>query len=768
MRFKPNLGRRRFWQIATAVGLGGVTINAAAAVCSIPQIPIAPAAKDKPPSVRADNVSLKKGVAKARGNARLTRNGQALEAPYVEYNRQSKGANAHGGVQYYKPGMFLTADEGAVNVNSNQGVFSDVKYVMTNTGGRGHADTVDSKTEHHFQLRDASYTTCPLDSPSWYLSATHVNLNRDSGRGSAWNTVMHLYGLPVFYTPYFNFPIDNKRHTGFLAPVVGVSGDSGFELTWPFYINIAPQYDLTLIPRYYGKRGPQLGAQARYQFTHQKGELNGQLLPNDQKYGERRSFVHYQHQGKFGQYVGFQADYNRASDDDYFDDLDDGPGGTSSSNLERGAELTFATTGARLDFLVQDWQTLNRASSSRASISNALNNNPYTRLPRVKLHLLSPTAPFRLGFDGSFTNFVSDNPAAAEARRYDAKPKLIWSTDHGGWFASSQAAYEFTHYDLSNVGNQTTSINRSIPSFQLRSGLRFTRHMHNGWIQTFNPQFQYLYTGYENQKNIRNFDSGVPALHFQRLFADNRFTGIDRIGDANQITLGATTRLYSTASSRTLAKLSFGRVTSFRDLKVTLPNTGITGYSNSGSDYVGSLTVSPIHQLRARGTVAYSASDSKIDRGRVQLLYASDSGYGINLGYRYYRGYQLVHNSESDETRYQTLKQVALGAYVPLGEHLNVVGRWNYSLKAKTNVESVVGVQYNPSCCVSARVSWRRYVQNPSQNNGNQHDSAIYFELLFQGLTSVGKTAKSFVSDDVFSGVSPGRRRQTYNTLQPR
>lgn len=738
----------------------GYALAAPAGVCPVPTIPIEPANADQHSSVRANHVKLNDGVATARGNARLTRNGQALEAPYVEYDRTTRDANAHGGLVYYKPGFFLTAKKGVVNISDHTGVFSQVKYVLPDAGARGHAATADSKSDKQYQLGDATYTSCPLDSPAWIISGTQVNLDQESGRGSAWNPVMHLYGLPIFYLPYLNFPIDDKRHTGFLAPMIGQSSSSGFTLTTPFYINLAPNYDMTLIPRYYGKRGFQLGAQARYKFSHQKGEIDGQYLPDDTQYGSDRNFVHYQHTGKFGQYVGFQADYNRASDTDYFDDLDEGPGGTSTSQLERGAQLTFATTGAQLDVLVQEFQTLNRSSDRNYFYGNS---NPYKRLPRVQLDLMSPTAPLRIGLDASFSNFVSNDTNTVEGKRYDAKPKLIWSLDHGGWFARSQAAYEFTHYDLSNVSDsnrasQPTSIDRKIPSFKLNSGLRFSRQMSNGWVQTLKPQFQYLYSGYENQDAIPTFDSGVPDLHYQRLFANNRFTGIDRIGDANQVTLGATTRIYSPKSGRTLSRLSVGRITSFRDYKVEPANNDMTGYSDSGSDYVGSLTLNPTAEIRARGTLAYSADHSRIDRGRAEFLYANDAGYGLNLGYRYYQDYRGNKNNSD------TLRQVALGTYVPVNQHLKVVARWNYSLEIDRNIETLVGVELSPSCCVAARLSWRRYVNNRRDN----HDHEIMFQFIFKGFNKFGKTVDSFVTKDVFEGVSPGRDQQTYNTLKTR
>src|SRR5699024_3187913 len=193
---------------------------------------------------------------------------------------------------------------------------------------------------------------------------------------------------------------------------------------------------------------------------------------------------------------------------------------------------------------------------------------PYKRMPQVSLNWLTSTAPFQFGVDAQFTNFQRQDSIGAY--RSDLRPRLVWGVDHGGWYASSEAAYRITYYDFNNLDNFKYGYNairpdqghvtRKIPSFKSDVGLRFSRTFGNGWIQTLEPHVQYLLVGYQDQSNIPIFDADYATLNYDELFAGNRFTGIDRIGDANQLTLGLSSRIVSPHSGRTVAKFELGRV----------------------------------------------------------------------------------------------------------------------------------------------------------------------------------------------------------------
>lgn len=746
--------------------------------CPVAPPPLALPTASEESTLVADQASLQDGVAEAEGNVRLERNGQALEAPFVRYDRQSSRAQARNGMKYYRPGLYLTADSGDVRINDETGEFNRARYSIITNGGRGQAARVEALGGGRYELTEADYSTCAGPTKAWQIAADRIELDRSSGRGEAFNSTMRFYGVPLLYSPYLNFPIDDKRHTGILAPTFGSTSDSGFELAVPYYINIAPNYDATLVPRLLTDRGLQLGAQFRYLHAHHKGEIDGQYLPSDNEYGDDRSLTHFQHIGRFNSHVGIQANYSKVSDDQYFDDLSSNLASTSTSQLERAIRLTLVDTGVRFTLLAQDFQTLNPANTDDDDFDRAFDNDPYTRMPQARLELLSPTAPLRAGMNAEFSNFKRDNDL--DAYRFEAEPRILWGVDHGGWYANSEASYRLTRYHLRDLRSdpkfgpthiEDDVINRDIPSFSAETGLRFARHFGNGWIQTLEPRMRYLYTAYEDQSDIPVFDTGVADLHYDRLFADNRFVGSDRIGDANQLTLGVSSRFISPDDGRTVAKFDLGRVTGFRDLRVNVPNSGEVGYGDKGSDYVAGMELRPTRNMRAATTLQYDPDDSRINRAIASLSYATDSGYQIDLGYRRYLDYRPLRNTSDINSNeidivpgeFEDLEQTAVGVRAPVTANLDVLGRWNYSLERSRNVETLAGFEYRPSCCWATRISWRRYVAD----DDGSYDSAVMFQFVLNGLGQFGDTTQSFVDDDVFAPDAAGRRsNSSFDTIR--
>ncbi|WP_423821613.1 LPS-assembly protein LptD [Salinisphaera sp. SPP-AMP-43] len=723
----------------------------------------------------ADQANLADEIATAKGHVHLEYKGQTLEAPYVSYNRKTSEASAHGGIKYLREGLYLTADKARVNVDQRTGQFDDTHYSVMGNGARGQAGQVSSLADNQYRLVDADYSTCSGPTKAWLLSARRIDLNRQTGRGVARDATMKIYGVPVLYTPYINFPIDDQRHSGLLAPTLGTSSDTGFEVAAPYYINLAPNYDATIVPHIMAKRGFQLGGQFRYLTKHHKGELDGQVLPYDYDYGDERDLLHFEHVGQLNEHVGILANYTRVSDVDYFDDLSNDLGHTSTSNLDRSFELDAVQPGVKFSLLAQDFQSLD---DDFTGLGGRYGNEPYSRMPQATLQLLTPTAPFQAGVDAQFTNFRRDR--SVDAYRTELRPRIVWGVDHGGWFANSEAAYRLTHYDLTDleateddlyVHPDQDSINREIPSFEADAGLRFSRTLDNGWIQTLEPRMQYLLVGYQDQSDIPIFDSGSATLDYDQLFANNRYIGADRIGDANQITLGVSSRFVSPNTGRTVARLELGRVTSFRDLRVDLPNSGVTGYDDHGSDYVAGMSFSPSDMFSSQATLQYDPNDSRIDRAVATTTIGRRDSYQLDLGYRYYRDFRPARdiNGHGDDTQttlipgqYETLSQAALGIRAPIGDSLDFVGRWNYSLKHDQNVETLAGVEYRPSCCYSVRMAYRRYVSN---DDGSQ-DSAVLFQFVLRGLGRFGDSVSSFVDRNVFSATPRGRSTDTFDTIR--
>lgn len=706
--------------------------------CSISPI-IPPPAPDSPTSLIADRAALEEsGQASASGSVRLEKGNQALEAAEVTYNRETNRATAESGLRYYRPGINISAATADVNVEELTGRFTDTRFALEGGKGRGSAESVESLGEKKYELYVANYSTCPGPDKAWQLSAERIDLDQIRGRGEAFDAVLRVFEWPVLYTPYINFPIDDERHTGFLLPVFGLSERSGFELAAPYYINLAPDRDATLTPRVLTQRGFQLAGEFRYLNPNNRGRVAAEYLPSDNEFGSDRHLTQFEHIGRFGRHFGARANFTNVSDDEYFDDLGSSLSSTSQSQLERVLELTFAATGVRFAALLQNFQTLDDDDQTQN-----FRIEPYERLPQLRLSLLSPTTPWHVGLDAGFSNFRRDG--SVDGLRYDIRPRLGLGTDRGAWFARTDASYRYTHYNLRNntVPGADDSIDRSIASFSADSGLRFERILANGWLQTLEPRVFYLYNGFDNQDDIPVFDTGVPDLRFERLFADNRFVGNDRIGDANQITLGLTSRFIDPADGRTVLKLNLGRTYGFNPINVRLANASPIGFGPRHSDIVSNAEYSPHPNLYSGLTLQYDPDDNRFNRGSLRAGYRDETGRRLDVGYRYYRDFRSV-NIQQVAGPFETLEQTDILVKYPLTERLGVFGRWNYSLENSQSVQTLGGFEYRPSCCWAVRAGWQRFVSNDQ----GEYDTAILLQIELTGLGRFGDDTEQLLERD--------------------
>lgn len=728
--------RLRIWLHSIALALAPASV-AAAPMCSVAPM-IAPATSGEIPNLTADFAIITGDFAIATGDVRMEWKKQALEAPKLRFNRDTSTVIALQGLLYRREGISLDAETARVDIDGGAGMFMHTHFSMAGNGGHGQASKISWVNRSKYRLSGADYTTCPGPEPAWRLSAETIELNRETGRGEAFDTVLRFFGVPVFYTPYLNFPIDDKRHTGFLNPTVGFSDENGFELATPFYLNLAPGRDATITPRLLTDRGFQIAGQFRYLNAHSKGTIEVEALPSDDKFGDDRELVHFQHIGRLTPNVALDIDYGWASDDQYFNDLGSTLARTSHSQIEQSARLTVATPGLRFALMGLGYQTMADAQGPFA-------NDPYSLLPAAQLSLISPRAPLRFALDIGVTRFRHDQ--TVQGARYHLQPSLRWQIHERGWFVETEASYAYTRYDLDAAGQSIR--NRGIPSFSIDAGLRFQRQLGNGWIQTLEPRAKYLYTGYEDQTGLPIFDTGTPDLHYHRLFADNRFSGIDRIGDANQIALGLTSRFIEPESGRTVVRLDLGRVYGFTDLRVQPPTPSPVGFGDQNSDIVANLQLRPADDWYTGAATQYDPSSDRFNRSTLRAGYHSSDGRRIDLAYLFFRNLRPLPNNPG----FETLEQTQLTAAWPITDSWQFIGRWNYSLEKGQSVNTLLGLAYRASCCWAIRGAWHRVVD---ERNGN-YDTAIMLQIELTGLARFGDDIDSLLQHDIVSRTSSYR-----------
>ncbi|MCK4742961.1 MAG: LPS-assembly protein LptD [Sulfuriflexus sp.] len=679
----------------------------------------------------ADSAELAKdGVSTFRGNVEIMRADQRLLADSVDYDRDKEIALAKGNVSLEDNTIAIRGDELKLNLKDDKSTVRNAKFDLYDKHGRGEAEKLRRDgVKNTTRLKNTTYTTCPAGNNDWQLNADKIKLNHNEGFGLATNVSVNFKGIPFFYAPIMTFPIDNRRKSGFLTPAFGSSDESGAEFSIPYYWNIAANRDATITPRILGKRGFQLGGEYRYLSKLSEGTVSAEYLASDNEYNdEDRYLFSYQNTSKFTPRFQVNTDLNYASDKDYFEDLGSNITLSSTTHLERRIDATYSGDFWNVTGRVQGYQTIDR------NIASA--NRPYERLPQVVFNANLPDQHFGLdyGLRAEAVHFNRDN--SVTGTRFDIQPSISLPLRNSYGYITPKVGFRYTKYDLDDsLAGRDSSPDRSVPIFSIDSGLYFDRDTSfadRAMTQTLEPRLYYLKVPKRNQDNLIVdesgqsvvFDSGLFDFSFDQLFRENRFSGADRVGDADQLTAAVTTRFIDKSSGIERASASIGQIYYFDDREVTLPN-GLVDNDNN-SDIVAEVSARFTRSLSARAGIQWDPNDSETDKGVASVRYQSQDKHIINFAYRHRR---------------DLLEQTDLSVNWPLSNQWNAVARWNYALDQDRTIDAFAGLEYE-NCCWIARVVGRQYINDLSQDDEN---FAILFQLELKGLTSFGDRVKKFL-----------------------
>ncbi len=691
-------------------------------LCPVPPPPPPPPAgpdSEQPTLIDADrSKAVRQGVSVLSGNVDIRQGQRELKADRAEYDSRDRTVRVEGNVHYASPTLSADGDKGHYNLDSGKGELSDAEYFLPQRHGRGAASTVETLDQDHSRLSDVSYTTCPAGDTDWELLAPELDLDHAAGVGTGHNVHVDFFGVPFFYTPYISFPLDDRRKSGFLAPSFGGRGTTGTEIEIPYYWNIAPDMDATITPRNMTRRGIMTNLEYRYLTESTAGRTNVSYLANDRVTGATRDNLHYDQKTDLGDSWTFSANLNHVSDPLYFTDF--------------GNSLAVATTVSqpsvlRLGYTDTNWQFATIAQSIQTLNPTTLKiTTPYRTLPRVSLDWSSDDTGLGPAYsvDTEFTRFQLGGHT--NALRLDLEPRASYTFGTPGYYVTPTVGMSAAHYSLLNPGpSQPDGISRTAPIFSLDSGLYFTRDAGStgDLIQTLEPRLFYLYVPYRNQDQIPRFDTGLPTFNMLQLFTENRFTGTDRLGDANQISYALTSRLLDKSSGKELLEASIGQIHYFADRRVQLtPSRPVE--TATRSDWVAESRLALGDAWSASANMQWSPTTRDPQLASLQLQYAPGPRQVVNASYRFHRG---------------QIKQTDLSFSWPLTRNVSMVGRWNYSIKDHVTLESFAGLQYE-TCCWAFQAVTRHFVTSTGET-----DSALFFQLELKGLGSVGRRLDDFL-----------------------
>jgi LPS-assembly protein len=717
------------------------------------------------------------------GHVIVTQGQRKMQADDAEYRTADNVVLAKGAVDYDDPLIHVTGNDGRYSTSGGAS-FHDAQFELLQRDAHGEAKLVDLTPGGILRLQDVTFSTCPVTEETWQIRAGSVTLDGNEHTGVARDARVDFDGIPILYLPWLSFPLDDERKTGFLFPSVGTNSRSGLELSAPWYWNIAPQEDLLLTPTYYTRRGIDIGGDARYMTDSQNGELIWHFLPYDaQAAGEGlanhdRSYVHLTQTTELTDDLRLHVDAANVGDSLYFQDFGQGPEGTSIPYLQRTAGLSYRDENWRLGGRFEQYQTLD-------AIQQLLEpaERPYARLPQIVADsdfVVGPAGVLHYGFDSEVVNFGRD--IGVTGWRMDLRPEATLHFEGPGYFVRPAVAYEFTQYELDNVaGEQSRDPRRSVPTGSLDSGLLFERPAGHDGVRTLTlePRLQYVYTPYRDQDQLPVFDTALPDLNLVELFRTNRFVGVDRIGDANQVSTAVSSRLLDTSSGQQFLSATLGQTYYFQPPRVQIPLEPTIGLR---SDLVAELALTAYKNWTVNLGEQWNQETSQSDRTFVELQYKPASDAVVNLAYRFQRDtpaelqaqaqaiaviYQEIYASELAQGLTPTqallraegltqgyltpnsLDQIEVSTAWPILRNWNAYGRMVYALDQHQMLERFAGFEYR-GCCWGVRILARRSLSN---STGRQ-DTGIFVQLELNGLASVGSEAGTFLGTAI-RGYSP-------------
>ena len=690
---------------------------------------------DAPVEASAARVTSADGVVALDGGARIDWAGRSVAAETARYAPDTGEVDVDGALLFEGPGVRLSSDGASIDLDGERFAAGATEYRIDVDGRRasGSAARMSGSPRGVFELEGATYSTCPPEALDWFVRADSIRLDTEAGVGTARGIALRFKGVPVFALPAFSFPVGTKRKTGFLAPAVARGDSTGFEVLLPWYWNIRPELDATFVPRLMTKRGVQLQSELRWLTPRGAWTLDNEVLKDRERDGEWRRFTRVRHAGTLGSRWRSEVEYATVSDDEYFEDLGNSLRRASITHLEQRAELVYEDPTSVAAVRVQAFETVDAELDAPAE-------RPYRRLPQVAVRSEWPERPLglRAAVDGELVYF--DRSESVTGARADLRPALSLPLGGDAWFVEPGAAWRLTHYALDDGGpDELDSATRTLPTTSVDAGLFFDRPLGpGGSVQTLEPRLFYLRTPYRDQDELPVFDSSAFDFNFSQLFRENRYSGPDRVADANHLSLALTTRVIDGEDGRESLRASVGQILFFDDRRVLLPEresgaagAGVPGGSaapdSERSDLVAEIATRLRPEWIARAGIQWNPDTNRTVRGSASIGYRPGPGRILNFGHR------VVSTNSSADT-----EQIDVSGTWPLAglgaDGWRLSARWNYSLDADVSLETLVGLEYD-SCCWALRAAARRYISD----DGEDHDNAFYLQLVLKGLAPVGQ-----------------------------
>jgi LPS-assembly protein len=686
----------------------------------------------------ADDINVpSKDIVKFKGNVTLDYGLKKLRADEAILNKEDSTFRAKGNIRYEDQQIRLISGAIELNVENQTGEINDTRFQFVRGALRGEAGTISIQSSKQLRISDVGITSCPPGEESWLLESSTIEVDSVKGEAEAKDVTLKINDFAIFYFPYISFPIDDRRKSGFLYPSIGTSSRNGLEFEIPWYLNIAEDKDATFTARYLSKRGLMIGGEYRQLTENSSNEIYAEYLSNDDRGlpgNEDRFFYQVNSEYSEGENWRGNVDLSSVSDDDYFYDFGGNYSSGNRNSLRRFAQVSYDDEHLSFKGIVSNDQLLSTPT------------DPYSRLPQLRLSVLYPEllAGITTNLHMEATAFRHDN--LVEAQRVYFAPELSMPLNWIAGYIKPQIKLHHSYYSQDDPNNLLSqSVSRTVPIYSIDSAMFFDRELDIGehnFVQTFEPRLFYLYVPSKEQSDIALFDTTNVNNGVDSLFRENRYSGFDRIGDSNQLSVALTNRFYEQSTGRERMRITFGRAYYLEDREVNVaivedgqPAVDLGVDNSANSALITNVQMGLYDNWSIKGELEYDDSASRTEKGVVGLHYIS-SGLAINLQHRLkrYNGYDDVEQAE-----FSFSWQVS--------DDLSFVGRWQQDLTKNRTIDSFAGLEYE-SCCWAIRLVARRYLNIRLDRQGiavpgtDEFNNGIYLEFILKGLTNIGNSLK--------------------------
>ncbi|MGP1930218.1 MAG: LPS assembly protein LptD [Arsenophonus sp. ET-YP4-MAG3] len=708
-----------------------------------------------------------------KGNVNIQQGNQTLNSDRVKLTQKEIITQkllhtivATGNVYYDNPQIIIKGSKAWLNLNNKDTNIEKANYLMLGRQGRGYANKIKLRGKNRYTiLEKGMFTTCLENNNNWSIIGSKVVLDYKEEVTKIWNARFYIANIPIFYSPYLQLPVGNKRRSGFLLPNSNYSKGSGLNFSLPFYWNIAPNYDVSITPQFMTFRGIKLSNEFRYLTISGTGTIALDWLKNNRSYIKNKNINKYQirnnnrwilywgHFGIFNQVLRFNINYKKVSDSNYFIDFTSKYGNSTDS---------YAIQKFSIGYVQPNWNITLTHKQFQIFVSSP-NSNIYKTKPQLDFNYYKNNlGPFDMKTYVQAAHIMSMKANNPDVKRLHIESEVNYPL-YNNWLNMNNAVKVMaTYYNQDIPANLADSklkkqVTRILPSLSSDAKFFFKRELliNNNYIQTLEPRVQYLYVPYRDQTNINNYDSSLLKTDYNGLFRNYIYSGLDRIASANQLTTGIATRIYNQELTERF-NFSIGQIYYFKyprtgDFNLQIKDKNNTGLLLYASDTYLRLT----NKLGLRGGLQYDKQLDDITMGNIITEYRLDSNRLIQLNYRFVNQNYIQATVKNSITFQNGISQIGVIINWPIDDHLDFIGSYYHDIKENQPATRLINLQYS-TCCWSINIGYERKIIGWQKENFiSDYDNKWLVNIELKGLNN----NHNFKNQDIINnGILPYQR----------